>query len=228
MIQFNLLPDIKVQYLKARHQKRLFMLSSTIAIIVTVTVLVLLVSFVFGVQKKSINDLSKDIDKAESALQSTPDLNKILTVQNQLKSITGLHDEKAVASRLFGYLSQITPADASIARINIDFVESTMTISGSAKSLEVVNIFADTLKFTNYTTDTNKEETPAFSEVVLTNFGRDNKIATYTIASKFDPIIFSELENVTLTVPNIVTTRSEVAQPTALFQKQEETTGTEQ
>lgn len=226
MIQFNLLPDIKIQYLKARRQKRLFMLTSTVVVIGTITVIVMLVSFVFGVQKKSISDLSNDIDKQGAELQSTPDLDKILTVQNQLKVLPGLHDDKAVATRLFEYLSQITPSDASIARINVDFVENTMTLTGSAGSLEIVNVFTDTLKFTTYTTENNKtEEKPAFSEVVLSTFGRDSTFATYTITTKFDPVIFSELENVTLTVPNIVTTRSEVAQPSALFQEQE--TGTE-
>ena len=222
MIQFNLLPDIKVQYLKARRQKRIFMLTSTVVTIATVVIIIMLVSFVFGVQKKSIGDLNKDIDSKGSELRSTPELDKILTVQNQLKVLPGVHDNKPVASRLFGYISQVTPSDASIARINVDFVENLITISGSAGNLEIVNVFTDTLKFTNYTTDSNKEdERPAFSEVVLSNFGRDNKIATYTITAKFDPVIFSGLEAVTLTVPNIVTTRSEVAQPSALFQQNE-------
>lgn len=225
MVQFNLLPDIKIQYLKARRQKRVFMLGSTIAIVATASLLVLLVSFVFVVQRKSINDLNTDINAQTTELRSTPELDKILTVQNQLKALPDLHDKKAVANRLFGYVSQVTPADASIARINVDFIENTLTLTGSAASLEAVNVFADTLKFTTYNTADDKQEKTAFSEVVLTNFGRDSKIATYTITVKFDPAIFSELEEVTLTVPNIVTTRSEVAQPSALFQETETGTG---
>lgn len=221
MVQFNLLPDIKIQYLKARRQKRLFMLSSTVIIIATVFVIVLLSSFVFGVQRKSINDLNKDIDSKGGTLSSTQDLNKILTVQNQLKALPGMHDNKAVASRLFRYVSQVTPSDATIARLDVNFIENTMTVSGSASSLEVVNVFADTLKFTQFTTKNDSTQKQAFSEVVLSNFGRDDKVATYTITTKFNPIIFSELEEVTLTVPNIVTTRSEVSQPSALFKPQE-------
>lgn len=220
MVQFNLLPDIKIQYLKARRQKRLFMLSSTIVIIATIVVITLLGSFVFGVQRKSINDLNKDIDRKGNQLTSTEDLNKILTVQNQLRALPGLHDDKAVSTRLFGYVSQVTPSDATIARLNINFLENTITVSGSATSLEVVNVFTDTLKFTQYNTKNDTTEKQAFSEVVLSNFGRDEKLATYTITAKFDPIIFSELEEVTLTVPNIVTTRSEVAQPAALFKQE--------
>lgn len=226
MVQFNLLPDIKIQYLKARHEKRIFMLASTIVVIASVSILVLLFSFVFVVQRKSINDLNKDISSKGGQLRSTADLDKILTVQNQLKSLTGLHDQKAVVNSLFGYVSQVTPSDVSIARLTLDFAQSTITITGSAKSLEVVNIFTDTLKFTTYATETNKDqEKNAFLEVVLTNFGRDANNATYTINAKFDPIIFSEQEKVTLTVPNKVTTRSEVAQPSALFQNQQTQTG---
>lgn len=221
MVQFNLLPDIKIQYLKARHQKRLFMLISTVVTIATVVIVVLLASFVFGVQRKSINDLNKDIDSKGNALSSTPDLNKILTVQNQLNALPALHDDKAVATRLFEYVSQVTPAEATVARLNVNFIENTLTVSGSATNLEVVNVFADTLKFTMYTTADDKTPKPAFSEVVLSNFGRDEKMATYTITTKFDPVIFSELAEVTLTVPNVVTTRSEVAQPSALFKPQE-------
>lgn len=219
MVQFNLLPDIKVQYIKARHQKQLFMLISTIVIIATVVIIALLASFVFGVQRKSINDLSQDIDTKGNALMSTPDLDRILTVQNQLKSLPGLHDEKPVATRLYTYVSQFTPADATITRLRVDFIENTLTISGSATSLEVVNVFTDKLKSTTFTTADNKTPVPAFSNVVLTNFGRDDKTASYTINAEFDPAIFSELEEVTLTVPDDVTTRSEVAQPSALFQE---------
>lgn len=221
MIQFNLLPDIKIQYLKARRQKRLFMTVSAVVIVATLVIMAILIGFVFGVQKKSISDLNKDIDTKGDQLTSTQDLDKILTVQNQLKSLTGLHDNKAVASRLFGYVSQVTPSDAAVARLDVNFVENTMTISGSATSLEVVNVFADTLKFTQFATAGNSTPRAAFSAVVLTNFGRDEKVATYTLTSKFDPAIFSQREEVTLTVPNIVTTRSEVAQPSALFQQQQ-------
>lgn len=224
MVQFNLLPEIKIQYLKAKRQKHLFVLASTAIVIGSLVILVLLTSYVFFVQKKSISDLSKDIDDKGSELQSTEDLDKILTVQNQLNVITGLHDKKAVASRLFGYVSQVTPSAASIARLNVDFTGNIMTISGSADSLEIVNKFADTLKFTTFATATSPEDkNNAFSEVVLTSFGRDSKSATYTITTKFDPAIFSETDDVALTVPNIVTTRSEVAQPSALFQKTEGT-----
>jgi Tfp pilus assembly protein PilN len=223
MIQFNLLPDIKIQYLHARRQKQVVLLASTIAIVASIGLLVLLGSIVFGLQKKNIADLSKDIKTASSELQNTPDLTKMLTVQSQLRSLPSLHQDKPIASRIFGYIAQSTPASVSISRLNVDFTGQFMTVSGSADSLETVNKFTDTLKFTTYHTKSSaKQEKPAFQSVVLTAFGRDTKGATYTITFKFDPIIFKEAEDVTLTVPNKITTRSQTEQPSALFQSESE------
>jgi len=109
---------------------------------------------------------------------------------------------------------------ASISRLNVDFAQQAITISGSANTLEIVNTFTDTLKFTTYhTASAPQTEVPAFSNVVLSAFGRDSKGATYTITFTFDPPIFSDTQEVTLTVPNKITTRSQTEQPAALFQK---------
>jgi Tfp pilus assembly protein PilN len=220
MVQFNLLPDIKIQYIKARRQKRLVLLGSVVTIIVSLTALALLVTIVFVLQKKNLSDLSSDIKRTSQQLEGTTNLNKMLTVQNQLKALPGLHDTKPVVSRIFGYITQSTPASASISRMNADFTQQTIILSGSADSLETVNTFADTLKFATYhMAKQSSTEKAAFSNVVLTSFGRDTKSATYTISLKFDPLIFSESDEVTLTVPKKVTTRSETEQPSKLFQE---------
>jgi hypothetical protein len=222
MIQFNLLPDIKIQYLHARRQKHLVLMVSTFTIVVCVGVMAILISVVFGLQRKNTVDLNKDIKAASTELKDTPNLTKMLTVQNQLKVLPSLHQDKPIVSRLFGYITQSTPAAASISRLNIDFAGQTMIISGSTDSLETINKFTDTLKFTTYHTKSNaRDEKSAFSSVVLTTFGRDSKGASYTITFKFDPVIFSESEDITLTVPNKITTRSQTEQPAALFKQSE-------
>lgn len=218
MIQFNLLPDIKIQYLKAKRQEHAVVLASIVAIIVSITVFLLLMVVVHGIQKKNLNDLNADIKAASDELKATPELTKILTVQNQLNALPGLHDKKVVSSRLFSYLSQVTPSDATIAKLDIDLTLNTMTISGDAKTLTVVNQYTDTLKFTTFKTQSTDKDTKAFSEVVLSTFSRDKDSATYQITLKYDPIIFSSEEEVALTVPKIISTRSQVAKPTALFQ----------
>ena len=193
MIQFNLLPDIKIQYLKARRQKHLVMLSSTVVIIFSVTLMVVLLSIVFGLQKKNLADLNRDIKSKSSELQSTKNLSRILTVQNQLNSLPALHDEKPVVSRLYTYITQVTPTEASISRLNIDFEKNVLTVTGAANALSTVNKFTDGLKLATYTTDdAPKTSKRAFSAVVLSAFSRDSTGASYTITASFDPLLFGE------------------------------------
>ena len=144
MIQFNLLPDVKLQYIKSQRTKRLVMVVSLVAAAVSITLVTVLFLTVQVAQKKHLTDLSGDIAKQTKTLNSTEDLNKILTIQNQLNSLTTLHQKKPVASRLFGYIQQVTPVQASIAKLDIDFSLNTLTISGSADTLLVANQFADT------------------------------------------------------------------------------------
>ncbi len=219
MIQFNLLPDIKIQYLKAKRQKQLVMLASIITVSISIAALVLLIVVVFGVQKKSIADLSSDIKANSTQLKSTQNLNKILTVQNQLNSLPSLHDGKAVVPRLFTFIEQVTPTAASINSLNADFAQHTMVVTGTADTLATVNTFTDGLKFATYhTAAAPKAELPAFSSVVLSNFGRDNKDASYTITLSFAAPLFSEVSDTILTVPNINTHGNSQA-ATDLFKK---------
>ena len=217
-IQFNLLPDIKVQYLKAKRQKHLVVLASVSASLIAVAVFVILLTTVFVLQKKNISDLNKDIKSSSDQLQSVEDLNKILTVQNQLQALPALHDQKVVSSRLADYMAQVTPATISISKLTIDYAQNTIVIAGSTNDLSAINTYTDTLKFTKYKTKNSDEEKSAFSKVVLAGFTRDIQSATYEIGLEFDPAIFSNSEEVSLAVPQIVTTRSEVAKPTELFQ----------
>lgn len=223
MIQLNLLPDVKLEYLRTTRNKRLVIGISLVVIAVSVAVLLLLGSIVYGFQKKNLSDLNQDIATYNDQLKKMPDLDKVLTVQNQLTSLTALHEDKAVASRLTGYLTQLTPTAASITQLDVDFAANTMTITGSAQQLDVVNTYIDTLKFTTYQTLSadsapEGEALRAFNSVVLSQFSRNDSGAKYTITLGYDPAIFDVANNVKLTVPKIVSTRSLTEQPTDLFQ----------
>lgn len=198
MIQFNLLPDLKLQFVKAQRMKRLVTLVSIAVSAVSIFALIIMFSVVNVVQRKSLNDLNSDISQYSNQLNSVQDLDKILTVQNQLKTLPTLHDKKVVASRLFTYMNQLTPARASINSLNVNFVENTMTISGQAPSLDVVNTYIDTLKSTTY--KAGDTDTKAFKSVVLSAFSRTEN-ASYTITASFDPAIFSSDNDVNLKVP---------------------------
>jgi type VI protein secretion system component Hcp len=225
MIQLNLLPDVKLEYIKAQRQRRLIFTVSAIASIVAIGILLALLA-VGGLQKKYLGDLNDDIAAASSKLKGKPEIDKILTVQNQLNSLTALHDAKPAASRLFTYLNQVTPAEVSIGDFKVDFVEQTATITGTTTTLGSVNKYIDTLKFTTYRTGQGNDQsdaTKAFSNVVLSSFSlegddKNGKPAKYTVTLNYDPVIFDLTQEVSLSVPNTTTTRSALSNPTDLFQ----------
>ncbi len=223
MIQFNLLPEVKLEYIKARRTKRLVILVSTIVAGASITITVVLFMATNVLQRKHLNDLSGDIKHDSSQLEGEKDLNKILTVQNQLDSLDSLHAQKPAAARLGTYLSQMVPQDVTMTKITADFTAHTASFDGSAKSLSAVNKFIDTLKFTTYKVGNQKGN--AFSAVVLATFdrsdeqaGNNGKVATYQITLNFEPVIFDIEKNVELVVPNTVTTRSTLESPASPFQ----------
>ena len=229
MIELNLLPDIKLEYLKAQRTRRLVLSIAVIASVASIALLLLLLS-VDGLQKKHLSDLNNDIKDETQQLQGKPDINKILTVQNQLESLKALHDGKPDAFQLFGYLAQVTPVNDDLNNLTVDFTADSMVITGDSDSLSNVNQFVDTLKFTTYTTDQNPKSSKAFNNIVLAAFSlstgvtasgtpasSNSKPATFTINLNYDPTIFDITQKVTLHVPSEVSTRSNINSPNDLF-----------
>ena len=243
MIQFNLLPDVKVEYIKAHRSRRLVTLVSIGLSALSLFVLLLSLVTVDVVQKKTLRDLDTDIKTTSGKLTSQPDLNKVLTVQHQLNTLTGLHDLKPVSSRLFTYLSQLTPDGVTISSLKSDYTLNTLSLTGAAPSLDQVNKYTDTLKATTYAayktdaagqkqqadddayfkangkypTDSSAQTAKAFSGVVLTSFGKSSTGATYTIDLTFDAKIFQNTNNITLRVPT-----DTVSNTSVLFKKAEQ------
>lgn len=224
MIQINLLPDIKLEYLRSKRMKRLVILVSSAVAGVGIATVCILFFAVNILQKNYIKDLSRDIDTSISDLKGTKDLDKILTIQNQLVSLPDLHTQKPVTSRLYRYLAQITPENATISKLEVDFSLKTIQITGVSDSLSTNNKFVDTLKFTKFSAQqdgSTQSDLQAFSNVVLTSFGRTDNEASYVIDFNFDAGLFDSSKEVALTIPQIITTRSETEKP--LFEEQLET-----
>ncbi|OGL30755.1 hypothetical protein A3F37_04010 [Candidatus Saccharibacteria bacterium RIFCSPHIGHO2_12_FULL_41_12] len=232
MVQFNLLPDIKLEFIKTQARKRLIILASFITSAVFLTIFILLLINVKFAQHKRMNDLTKDIKSSVATIRKTQDLDKIITVQNQLASLPGLHDQKIISSRITDYLIQLTPANVKITDVDADFVANTFSIKGTASELSTVNQFVDTLKFTTFKVNTEGgPEGKAFSGVVLSSFSVQDKATnpaekvTFNISATFDPYLFKMIKKeglaedkaVSLVIPNIISTRSVTEKPTDLF-----------
>lgn len=224
MIQFNLLPDVKAAFITARRTKRLVSLLATVVIGTSLFVVTILVVVVFVWQRTSLSNLDRNIKASASDLKSQTDIDKVLTIQNQLSSIDDLHAQKPEVARVFVYLTQITPSRITVSTLAVDFVTPTISITGQAPSLEEVNKYVDTLKFTTVGNDDEgtavAEGAKAFSQVVLSAYTLDSSGAGFTITLAYDPMIFSSREtNLRLTVPQITSTRSETQRPTDLFKE---------
>ncbi|HYF96910.1 MAG TPA: hypothetical protein VD947_02615 [Patescibacteria group bacterium] len=230
MIQLNLLPDVKMQYIRARQRKRMVMGLSIITSSVFLVLFIFLLLFVRVIQKQHLSALDKDISQVSSELKSKQDLDKILTIQNQLNSLPGLHDQKIIGSRLVDYLTQVTPVQATISDVTSDFEANTLSVKGNADALSTVNKFADTLKFTDFKTgEKEPRQGKAFSNVVLKSFAvggansQGQEGITYELEFSFDPIIFANIKDaeasseVSLIIPKIISTRSETEKPDDLF-----------
>lgn len=225
MIEFNLLPEVKLEYIKTRRLKRLVILGSFAAAAVSLVIFIGLLIVVDGFQKKHLSDLNKDITTSKNQIAAIPDFNQILTIQTQLASLPALDAQKPVTSRLFGYLQQLIPLDVTLDRTSMDFNAHSIDIAGNASSLASVNQLVDTLKFTTYDKSaTDTSNLPAFSQVVLTSFSLSNNTASYEVQADYDPAIFNVADNVKLTVPSITSTRSITDQPTDLFKQSTTTT----
>lgn len=202
MIQFNLLPDVKLEYIKTERTKRTVIGISVLASAIALALFVFLVLTVDVAQRAYINGLSNEISKKSSELRSTPNLSKMLTVQNQLRTLDQKHKEKLATSRTFDFFNQITPTDVSISQMTLDTVAKTVVVTGTAPTNEAVNAFVDAMKYTTYkTNDGSTDANHAFSAVVLTLSRSDNS-ATYTINATVDTAIFDNTKDVTLTVSN--------------------------
>lgn len=221
MIQLNLLPDIKTKFINTEHTKHLTIVSALSVCGAVIVIVLILLGITYGSQKSKLSSLDSQISTSSSQLQSIDGLNKILTIQNQLNSLTTLHSQKPVISRLFTYLPQITPANVYIGDITIKYEDNSLAINGTANTLELVNKFVDTLKFTDYTSDQSDIKLPAFSSVVLTSFNKAEQAYNYSVTMFFDPVIFSgDYKSISLEVPSITSTRSQTEQPDLIFQVQ--------
>lgn len=222
MIQFNLLPDVKVASIKANRLKRIMMIVSVLVIIFSIAIVILSYSFV-AVQKRHVGNLDKDITRLIAEIESIPELENILTVQNQLRSLPQLYAGRPAVNRLPQYLDQTTPTKVSLSRLSVDFSTSSFNIVGRADSLETVNLYVDTLKQTFFKVGKDGTPAQAFTGVVLSSFGRDDKGAGFTIAFTFDPLIFDNSQDISLVIGSAAQTRDQAeGADSDLFQ--EETT----
>lgn len=214
MIQVNLIPDLKAEFLKAQRTRNTVV---SIAFLVTgafVTLTILMFLQVNVNQKRHSNNLTKHITELSEEYNAIEDLDKVITVQKQLGALPDLHNTKPLVSRLPGYLTRITPEQVEISDISVSFEDNLISIDGIADDVPSVNVFADTIKNAVFTIGDDKDnQLKAFSNVILDTIASDDDGATFEIKFSFDSALFTDHKNINLIVPEIESTLSERESP---------------
>lgn len=226
MIELNLLPDIKQEFIHARRQKRVVIAAMILTCIASVGLVVLLSFYAFAAQNLRQTLANDAIASKSKELKAEKDLVRNLTIQNQLSSLTQLHEAKPAYERLFEYLKVLNPEspnNISISKVTIaTTLESvdTLVIEGSAKDYQAVTVFKDTLdnaQLSYVDPDSGskaKVKTPLFTTVTIsdTGIGKDSsgkEVASFKATLIYEPKAFAwNVTNSTVQVPNKKTNQS--------------------
>lgn len=229
MIQLNLLPDLKKEFIKSQKTKGVVISTSILVTIGAVGLSVLLFIYVTFLQQLQINLATDDIKQKEKQLSSVTDISKYLTVQAQLAALPDLHNGKGSYSRLFDFLGIINPGapnNASLSNLQLSTLDKTIIVNGTTASFESLNVFVDTLKHAEITYKKNGQGDPItekmFAQALVQTSGLahvgSNNIVSFSIKTIYNPSIFDvQNTNVAAKVPNITTTQSVTQSPRQLF-----------
>ena len=172
MIEINLLPNVKRELLKTRAMRnRVISISFLVggASIAAVVVLALILGSQIAAEAVQ-NGVIKD---RNDKLMAVEDLNKVVTIQNQLTKINEQHSGKKINSRIFDVVAAVNPVapnNVSFSDIKVNPESKTITLEGSA-----VNGYSalETLKKTILNTKVQTTDGDKSSEVSLTKEIKD-------------------------------------------------------
>lgn len=217
MIELNLLPDVKQEFVHAQRLHRKIISAMILLIIVSVGLVALIAVNLYVVQSVHERIVDGDIKNHTKQLQEQDNLTRDLTVQNQLAALSDLHKDKSIYSRLFDYLLVLNPKapnSIKISQLKVDSETKTITIDGSAMNYKAVGVFKDTLENAALTTSQGSEDSAVFTDVQLSDvgLGQDSFGANITtfkfILTYSDEAFARDTQNATVTVPNKNTTPS--------------------
>lgn len=230
MIELNLLPDVKREFVKAQRSRRQVIALMIFISIVAAGLVVLIALYVYGAQLALGAVLDNNIRNKSQELSQVEDLDNYLTIQNQLAALPELHDGKMMYSRLFDYLPVLNPASPNeirISRLSVDPETNSIVINGNARDFRAVTVFENTLQnaqltYTEYGSDEQRREqlveSVAMSETALSEDVNGNRIVVFTATMTMNEAAFDRNSTrVRVSVPNLNTTQSAQRVPQQVF-----------
>lgn len=231
MIEVNLIPDVKMELIKAKHARARVVSICIIICVIAFGAVAALSVYIFGVQTVRSVLADNEINSQYQKLSKVDDLSKILTIQNQLSKISDLNDNKKMYSRLFSVLETIIPASPNqvqVSSLNVDANAKTLTIEGQAANgyaaLETFKKMISGAKV-KYTDSDNKQQTVNLASNISTSdtsYGEDssgNKVLRFTLTFDYAEELFASTSD---NVSTVITTNGNVTDsylgvPTSIF-----------
>lgn len=221
MIELNLLPDVKREFVQAQRTRRKMIALMILISIIAAGLVVALAIYVYGVQLARNAILDGNIENNATTLSEIEDIDNYLTIQNQLSVLPELHEEKHEFDRLLDFLPMLNPAPPNnirISQLSVDAAEGTISLNAQARDYQAVTVFENTLENAELVferNDTDAEERALFAETIEMSevgLGEDasgNRIVTFTATVYYNPETFSRsISSVRLAIPERTTTQS--------------------
>lgn len=198
MISLNLLPDVKKDLLRVRRERNLVVSISVVVVGASIGVLLLL-SGTLGVlvaTKALMENSIKNDEQTIKQAQKKKQLDKYITIQNQLKQIGKLKSDQQVYSRLMDYLTQLNPAAPNNVQISSATIEApagsssgtsssssssasadgiTMTIEGKTTNFSALDVYKNTLSKAQLSYEVEEEDASSDSESSANSDGTYSK-----------------------------------------------------
>jgi hypothetical protein len=224
MIQLNLLPDVKKEFLQAQRTKTSVIGISIIVTLAAAGLTAFLFLTVFVGQPLLTAAKQGEIDGRTKDLKAVEDIDKYLTIQNQLKTLPELYDKKVIYSRLFEYLKVLNPAPPNNIRLStleVNQEDKQIVFNGVAGNFQAFTIFKDTLVNAEltYIQEGEEQKDKLFSDVAIEsqNLARNQgkQELGFIVRATYNDVAFGpNTEESKLNIPNIQTTQSITGVPT--------------
>lgn len=229
MIQLNLLPDVKKEFLHAQSARRKTIAISILVTIIAVGLTIATAIYVYAIQNALMYVQTEDIKNKSKELSAVKDIDKYLTIQNQLAQLSSLHDEKNNFSRLLDFLPRLNPAPPKnivLTNLEVSSLNTTITFKGRVSDYGALTTFKDTLNnatFTYQSDGVDHEPAKLFSNLNIetATYEKTQTTAgvTFSVIVTYDPAVFMQQNKaVDVKVPSKETTDSVVGSPQAIFE----------
>lgn len=224
MIELNLLPDLKKEFLRAQRTRNMVISGAILVSLIAGGIVVFLATTVYVGQQLFKDNLSREIKDNHKQLANKSEINKYLAIQGQLKAIDQVSGTRSLYARLLDFLPQLVPAppyNVSLQKVDLTKADNTVAIDGEAPTFEAVNNFRYTLeraKF-KYKVDGQDMEAQMFSTVSIDqptmNKSPDGTIrAVFKIKLTFAPEAFDmKSTDIKIEVPKLTTSNSDQNAP---------------